>query len=149
MDMWGGSKKWSRFCGSSSISSVQLVLFMVVPLIVVSGLVSVLGPSTSNWVVLSKYPWLWSSTTLPTTTNSSSSSSYSSPVSSVKESGKRLESLSQVVGVSQVLNMEEAISDDSQLNRSSTPPHDIEAAAVQVQVQYCKIRTLFFNFWFV
>ncbi|KAG7958114.1 hypothetical protein I3843_10G003200 [Carya illinoinensis] len=127
VDMGGGSKKWRRFCGSSSISSVQLLLFMVVPLIVVSGFVShVLGPLTSNRVLLSKYPWLWSPI-LRTTNSSSSSSSSSSPVSSVKENGKRLDFLSQV-GVAQVLNMEEAISNDSLINRSSTPPHDIEAA---------------------
>ncbi|KAB1221222.1 hypothetical protein CJ030_MR2G020380 [Morella rubra] len=115
--MGGGIKRWCGFCRSYS-SSVKLVLFMVVPLIVVSGFISVLGPSTSNWVFLSK---LWSSS-LPA----------SPPVSPVKEREKRLDLRSQVVVV-EVHNTEEAISDESLLNRSFTPPHAIEAIQVQPQ----------------
>lgn len=118
----GGVGKKCGFCCSSSASSssVKLLMFMVVPLIVVSGLFSVLGPLTSNWVVLSNYPWLCGSSTMPT----------SSPVSSEKESKKRLDFPSQVVVV-EVHSMEEATSDDSMLNRSSTPPHAIESIHVQ------------------
>ncbi|KAG6693558.1 hypothetical protein I3842_09G006400 [Carya illinoinensis] len=125
----GGVGKKCGFCCSSSASSssVKLLMFMVVPLIVVSGLFSVLGPLTSNWVVLSNYPWLCGSSTMPP----------SSPVSSEKESKKRLDFPSQVVVV-EVHSMEEATSDDSMLNRSSTPPHAIESIHVQ------PVRTLAF-----
>ncbi|XP_041024931.1 probable glycosyltransferase At5g03795 isoform X1 [Juglans microcarpa x Juglans regia] len=120
--MGGVGKKWCWFCCSSSASSssVKLLMFMVVPLIVLSGFFSVLGPLTSNWVVLSNYPWLWGSPTTPPP----------SPVSSEEESKKRLDFPSQVVVV-EVHSMEEAISDDSMLNRSSTPPDAIESIHVQ------------------
>ncbi|KAB1221223.1 hypothetical protein CJ030_MR2G020379 [Morella rubra] len=85
---------------------------MVVPLILASGFIYVLGPSTSNWVFLSN---LWSSS-VP----ASSSSSASPPVSPVKGSEKRLDLRSPVVVV-EVHNMKEAISDESLLNRSSIP----------------------------
>jgi hypothetical protein len=117
--MGGGGNKKS--CSSSS--SVKVLLF-IVPLIVVSGFVSVLAPLSSNWFFLSSYPWLWSSSGLP----SSSSSSAGTTVSPLtKESENRLDLV-----VVDVHNMqEEAISDDSVLNRSSTPPHAIEPIQAQ------------------
>ncbi|GMY25074.1 probable glycosyltransferase At5g03795 isoform X1 [Fagus crenata] len=110
----GNKKCCAWFCSSSS--SVKLMLF-IVPLIVVSGFVSVLGPLASNSVFLSNYSGLWNSTTVPSF--------------SVKESEKRLDLPPKVVVVD-VHDMEEAISDDSVLNRSSTPPHKIEAIQVQL-----------------
>lgn len=96
------------------------MFIMVVPLIVVVPVfVYVLGPLTSNWIVLSKYPWLWVSPLSSTTP----------PVSPEKESKKRLDFPSQVVV--EVQSMEEAISDDFMLNWSSTPPQAIESIHVQ------------------
>ncbi|KAB1221224.1 hypothetical protein CJ030_MR2G020378 [Morella rubra] len=122
--MGGGVKRWCGFCRLYSFP-VKLVLFMVVPLIVASGFIYELGSSTSNWVFLSN---IWSSS-VP----ASSSSSASPPISPVKGSEKRLDLPSPVVVV-EVHNMKEAISDESLINLSSSPPHAIEAMHVQPNV---------------
>ncbi|KAK7839754.1 probable glycosyltransferase At5g03795 [Quercus suber] len=102
-----GDKKWcgcacnlwssSSAAAAASSASVKLLLFMV-SLIVVCGFVSVLGPLESNWVFLS---------------SSSSSSTGAVAVTSMKNI--------------HVNDKKEAISDDSLLSRSSTPPQTIEA----------------------
>ena len=118
-----GDKKWcgcacnlwssSSSAAAASSASVKLLLCMV-SLIVVCGFVSVLGPVESNWVFLS---------------SSSSSSTGAGAVTSMKNI--------------HVNDKKEAISDDSVLNRSSTPPQTIEAIHVQF------VRTLsFFLFFF-
>ncbi len=102
----------------------------------VSGFVSVLGPLASNSVFLSNYSGLWNSTIVPSF--------------SVKESEKRLDLPPKVVVVD-VHDMEEAISDDSVLNRSSTPPHAIEAIQVQLvrtQSPFSCFHYSYMNFFF-
>ncbi|XP_075637883.1 putative glycosyltransferase At5g03795 [Castanea sativa] len=106
-----GDRKW---CGcacdlwssssSSSSASVKILLCMV-SLIVACGFVSVLGPLESNWVFLSS-------------SSSSSSATGAGAVTSMKNI--------------HVNDKKEAISDDSVLNRSSTPPQTIEAIRVQL-----------------
>ncbi|GFY82688.1 exostosin family protein [Actinidia rufa] len=60
-------------CSSSSSLPLRLV-WIIVPLIVVSGLVGLTGTRTSNWVFTSNhYPWVWSSVV-------QSSSSYNSAI---------------------------------------------------------------------
>lgn len=44
----------------SSSSSMKLLLFMV-PLIIIAGLVSVLGPNPSNWILIQNPPLSWTS----------------------------------------------------------------------------------------
>lgn len=45
---------------SYSTSSMKLLLFMV-PLIIIAGLVSVLGPNPSNWTLIQNPPLSWTS----------------------------------------------------------------------------------------
>lgn len=88
---------------SYSSSSVKLLLFMV-PLIIVAGLVSVLGPNPSNW------------TSIP---NSSGDDVTT----------KTMEKAQLVVAAAVDFHNKEvkAISDDSLFNLSSTPPLSIQA----------------------
>ncbi|KAL5545973.1 hypothetical protein UlMin_005660 [Ulmus minor] len=94
---------WCFLASSSSFSTC--LLLVVVPLIVISGFVSVLGPKNSNWVF---------------------TSSYSSNVSSLKIIGP-VSNSKLVVDLDLKNGLEEAVSDDSVLNRSSSPPLDVEA----------------------
>ena len=108
-----------RLVSCSSSSSLRLLLFMI-PLIVISGCASVLGSRNSSWGFISRHPWPWSSPSAATIT------SVKTPqVPSTKESEGLLDLHSTVVGVH---HREEAISEDSVLNRSSSPPLDVEAA---------------------
>lgn len=92
----------------------------MIPLIVISGCASVLGSRNSSWGFISRHPWPWSSPSAATIT------SVKTPqVPSTKESEGLLDLHSTVVGVH---HREEAISEDSVLNRSSSPPLDVEAA---------------------
>lgn len=136
-----GNKKC---CTCSSSASVKVLLF-IVPLIVVSGFVSVLGPLSSNWFFLSGHLWLWSSGGLPASSSSTSGTSTVStsakfPVSSVKERENRLD-----LAVVEVHDMEEAISDDSVFNRSSTPPHAIQPIQAQPVTTLFSFQLFFFN----
>lgn len=119
-----GDRKWcgcacNLWSSSSSSASVNLLLCMV-SLIVVCGFVSVLGPLESNWVFLSS-------------SSSSSSSTGAGAITSMKNI--------------HVNDKKEAISDDSVLNRSSTPPQTIEAIRVQL-VRTLSFFLLFF-FYFI
>ncbi|KAK9289860.1 hypothetical protein L1049_008021 [Liquidambar formosana] len=111
---------------SSSSASLKLLLFMV-PLIVVIGCVALLGPESSNWVFISHYPWAWSSTTStavppPTSSATNSTIHIEKLVASTKDGEEGHVGLrSRVVG-SVHNNREEALSDDSVLNRSASPP---------------------------
>lgn len=105
------TKSVGVWCCSSS-TSVK-VLFFMVQLIAVSRFVSVLGPLSSNWFFLSSYPWLWNSG-LPSSTGAMTSTKIL--VSSIKDSKNHLD-----LAVVDVHNMEEAISNESVLNHSSTP----------------------------
>lgn len=95
---------------SYSSSSMKLLLFMV-PLIIVAGLVSVLGPNPSNWVLIPNQPLLWSSVT----TSSSESGSLMEKVQAVSfdfhNNNKEVKAISD---------------DDTFFNQSSTPPLSIQ-----------------------
>lgn len=89
---------------SYSSSSMKLLLFMV-PLIIVAGLVSVLGPNPSNW------------TSIP-----------NPPLSGDDVTTTTMEKAQVVVAAVDFHNKEvKAISDDSLFNQSSTPPLSIQA----------------------
>ncbi|KEH24080.1 transmembrane protein, putative [Medicago truncatula] len=88
---------------SYSSSSMKLLLFMV-PLIIVAGLVSVLGPNPSNW------------TSIPNPSGDDVTT-------------KTMEKAQVVVAAAVDFHNKEvkAISDDSLFNLSSTPPLSIQA----------------------
>lgn len=115
VDMVSGVRKLCAFGSSSSSASVK-VLFFLVPLVVVAGFVCVLGPGSSNW--------LWSSSLPSSSTGTVSYAEF--PISAVKESENRLDLV-----VVDVHNREEALTDDSVLNRSLAPPHAIQPVKVQ------------------
>ncbi|GAU15997.1 hypothetical protein TSUD_338680 [Trifolium subterraneum] len=89
----------------SSSTSLKLLLFMV-PLIIVAGLVSVLGPNPSNWAFI---------------TNTSSSQSGDVTTTTTLEK-------TQVVVAVDVHDKEKVkvVSDDSVFNQSSTPPLSVQ-----------------------
>ncbi|XP_009340969.2 probable glycosyltransferase At5g03795 isoform X2 [Pyrus x bretschneideri] len=101
----------------SSSSSIAVLLF-VVPLVVVFGLISVLGPNTSNWVIIS--PSASPSLNLTATSPSSGGSS---------DSNDDVLGLRSTVAVLDMHSIEEAHSDDSVQNQSSSPPIAIEDEA--------------------
>ncbi|ONH96338.1 hypothetical protein PRUPE_7G121600 [Prunus persica] len=124
--MANSSKRWgNQYACSSSASSMAIFLF-VVPLVVVFGLVSLLGPKTSNWVFISNsYPWLWSSQSTSPSLNLTGASNSSSEFPPLNDDVLGLRSSVVVVDMHSI---EEAHSDDSLENRSSSPPLSIEAA---------------------
>lgn len=150
--MGGNSNK--RCCArwysaASSWSAATLLLFMV-PLIVISGFVSVLGPNTalSGWSSISMYrsPWLRSSSGA----SPSSSSNFSNQVVGVvpPPSKEGVVDLRSTVVVQVDSNAEEAISDEFSVpNRSSSsllPKQDFPEIQLLVSVilhdsfpQYC------------
>ena len=94
---------------SYSSSSMKLLLFMV-PLVIVAGLVSVLGPNPSNWTSIPNPPLIWSSQSGDDVTATT------------------MEKAQVVVAAVDFHNKEvKAISDDSLFNQSSTPPLSIQA----------------------
>ncbi|KAM0964169.1 hypothetical protein ACFX15_022547 [Malus domestica] len=103
-----------QYAWSSSSSSIAVLLFVVL-LVVVFGLISVLGPNTANWVIISPS----ASPSLNLTATSPSSSDSNDDVL-----GLRL-----TVAVLDMNSTEEAHSDDSVQNRSSSPPIAIEDEA--------------------
>lgn len=105
----GSSSAWR---GSESSSSMKLLLLMV-PLILVAGLISVLGPNPSSWV---KQPLLLNSV--------SSSTSITGAVTTPSKVNKR-EGL--VVVAVDTHAGENVISDDTDFNHSSTPPFSVQA----------------------
>ena len=107
----------------SSSSSLKLLLFMI-PLLVISGCVSVLGSRNSGWGFISRYPWL------PSPATAAAAAAAMTRVKPVqvpptKEKERLLDLHATVVGVHR---REEAVSEDSVLNRSSSPPLDVEVA---------------------
>ncbi|KAL2481312.1 putative glycosyltransferase [Abeliophyllum distichum] len=116
-----GCKKKMRSWWRTSPSTI--LLGFMVPLIVVSGLVALVGLISFNWLFNSNYyPWMKSSifTSAPFSTNLNLSASVSPP----KDGGVRLDLRRRVVGSGEI---EEARSDDYRLNRSTAPPLAIEA----------------------
>ncbi|WJX84734.1 hypothetical protein P8452_67275 [Trifolium repens] len=90
----------------SSSSSMKLLLFMV-PLIIVAGLVSLLGPNPSNWAFI------------PNTSSSQSGDNVTTTTT--------LEKTQVVVAVDfHDKEKAKAISDDSVFNQSSTPPFSVQ-----------------------
>lgn len=129
----------------SSSSSMKLLLFMI-PLLVVSGCVSVLGSRNSGWGFNSRYPWLWSSPT-----------AKPPQVPATKPKEGHLDLHSTVVGVHR---REEAISEDSVVNRSSSPPLAVQparpppAASVRLHLLLSICSCFFFclsslNLWYL
>lgn len=122
----GSSSAWR---GSESSSSMKLLLLMV-PLILVAGLISVLGPNPSSWM---KQPLLLNSV--------SSSTSITGAVTTPSEVNKR-EGL--VVVAVDTHAGENVISDDTDFNHSSTPPFSVQAIPTPQQ----SVRAFFFLFLF-
>jgi hypothetical protein len=86
---------------------MKLLLFMV-PLIIVAGLVSLLGPNPSNWAFI------------PNTSSSQSGDDVTTKTTTLEKT--------QVVVAVDVHDKEKvkAISDDSVFNQSSTPPFSVQ-----------------------
>ncbi|KAL2514296.1 putative glycosyltransferase [Forsythia ovata] len=116
-----GCKKKMRSWWMTSPSTI--LLGFMVPLIVVSGLVALVGLSSSNWLLNSNYyPWMKSSifSSAPFSANLNLSAAMSSP----KDGRVKLDLRRRVVGSGE---REEARSDDYGLNLSTAPPLAIEA----------------------
>lgn len=129
----------------ASSSSTTLLLFMV-PLIVISGFVSVLGPSTtsSDWSSMSMYrfPWLWSSAGFSSSSNFTGKNSYyNNSVLVSPPTNRGVLDLRSTVVVQVDANKEEAISDEySVLNRSSSSLSPKEAfPEIQLLVSYINL----------
>lgn len=123
------SSSWSAcWAKASSSSSSTTLLLLMIPLIVISGFVSVLGPKSSNWVFVANYTtWIWSSP-------SPGSLKGNSVISPPSDGALGLRSNLVVVDIlNKKIDVEEAISDESLLNRSSSPPLHIEAVSQSSQ----------------
>ncbi|GFY82679.1 exostosin family protein [Actinidia rufa] len=112
-------------CSSSSSLPLRLFFWIIVPLIVVSGLVGLTGTRTSNWVFTSNhYPWVWSS--VIQSSSSSNSAIFVGPNSTLRgseEEGSGAHSdLNPRLVVADHHGEEALSSDESILNRSSSPP---------------------------
>ncbi|CAI9760638.1 unnamed protein product [Fraxinus pennsylvanica] len=107
----------SRMCSWWMTSSSKILFGLMVPLIVVTGLVALMGSSSSNWLFKSNYyPWVSSA---PFAGNLNLSAALSTP----KDGGVRLDLRWRVVGGGE---REDARSDDYGLNRSASPPLAVE-----------------------
>lgn len=126
-------------------SSMKLLLFMI-PLIVVSGCAAVVGSGNSVWGFIPRYPWLWRSP------DTASVGGLRTPQVSAAKQTEALLGLHSTVVVG-VHHREEAISDDSVFNRSSSPPLDVEAAqpplAAPVKLQPFSVFILIYFFVFI
>ncbi|GMP50138.1 hypothetical protein CsSME_00016877 [Camellia sinensis var. sinensis] len=103
-----------RLCSWWCLSSSSLKLFgLIVPLILVSGFVGLVGPKNSNWVFDSNklYPWAWSSV-IPSSSSSSSAMFIGLKSNSTRDSVSAKEEHLDAV----------SSSDESILYRSSPPP---------------------------
>ncbi|KHN02275.1 Putative glycosyltransferase [Glycine soja] len=112
-----GGVRWGR---PESSSSMKLFLLMV-PLVLVAGLVSVLGPNPSSWLFSANAPVLYLEGSV---TSSSSTSSGAVTVTNPSEVKQR-EGL--VVVAVENRGGEKVISDDTDFNHSSTPPFSVQA----------------------
>ncbi|KAK3005664.1 hypothetical protein RJ639_006109 [Escallonia herrerae] len=119
-DFKKGVFSWWKACTSGSS---KLVLYLVVPLVVVSGFVGLLGTTSSNMGFdFRYYARIWSiSGGGRSSVFSSSSTATEGPVAPPEE---RLDLRPRVVGGSR---RDEALSADNILNRSSAPPLAVEA----------------------
>ncbi|CAJ1889637.1 unnamed protein product [Sphenostylis stenocarpa] len=106
-----GSARW----GSGASSSIKLLLFMV-PLVLVAGLVSVLGPNPSSWLSIAKPPVLL----LNSVTSSTGSGAVTTPSQMKQREGV-------VVMPVDDRARDNAISDDTRFNLSSPPPFSVQA----------------------
>ncbi|XP_027349173.1 probable glycosyltransferase At5g03795 [Abrus precatorius] len=121
-----GVGKWSYSAwrrASESSSSTKLLLFMI-PLIVVAGLVSILGPNP-----IANPPLFLSSV---------NSSSSTSGVVTTKEAPDEVKQREEIVVMAVDFHgkEEKAISDDTDFNHSSTPPFSVQA--IQTPQQFNK-----------
>lgn len=105
-----------------SSSSFKLILF-IVPLIVVSGCILVLGPKTFRPWSFTSFQGSSSSSSPKVAVNSSLAAN-----SSAKYDGEYVDLRSRVVGVE---NREQAVSDDSNLNRSASPPLSVQPIQIE------------------
>ncbi|KAA8516638.1 hypothetical protein F0562_016856 [Nyssa sinensis] len=111
----------------SSFSSSPKILWFVIPLILVSAFVGLLRPKNSNWVFTShNHPRPWRSP-LPHP-SSPSATIASTTMNSTKETEKQLGLQSRVEDGN---HTEEALSNKSIPNRSSSPPLATEAMEIQ------------------
>ncbi|KAK6140022.1 hypothetical protein DH2020_026238 [Rehmannia glutinosa] len=130
-----GCKK--RLCSwwKTSSSSTRLLGFMV-PLMVVSGLVVLLGSKSSNWVFASNYyPWAWSSVFpgVPVSGYGSNFSGFNDFAPPVDEGGSGLELRRRVVGGGDT--EEAALAVDYNLRRSAAPPVAVEVREAEPPVE--------------
>ncbi|XP_059669435.1 probable glycosyltransferase At5g03795 [Cornus florida] len=124
---------WWKSSSSSSSSSTTRLLWLIAPFFVVFGFVALVGPKASNWVFASDYyPWVWSSVISSSSSSVTMNPNFTEgPISSPKERSSLLD-LPRMVGSNHI---EEALSDDSLLNRSSSPPLAVEAIEIQQPVE--------------
>ncbi|KAK7337163.1 hypothetical protein VNO77_17724 [Canavalia gladiata] len=119
-----GSGRWSCYAwrGSESSSSMKLLLFMI-PLILVAGLISILGPNPSSWAFVANPPLLLSS--VSSTNISGGVAVTPEKASAISSNEKQKEGL--VVVALDFHGVEDrAISDDNYFNHSSTPPLSVQ-----------------------
>ena len=135
-----GNGRWSGYCcawrRSQSSSSTKLLLFML-PLLFVAGLISVLGPNASTWVVVANKPLLVGS--VVTLSSSPSYSTSGGDVATIMEAPVTVSSEVKegeglvVVAVDAHGKEEKAISDDTAFSHSSTPPLPVQAIQMLAQ----------------
>lgn len=117
--------------GSSPFSSSFKVLLFMIPLAVLFGFVSVMGPRASTSpVILSNHPWLWSSFS----SSSSSPNNNQLKIDMVASKAKAVDLHSTVVMAGVEDQKEGLLSDPLNLNHSSSTPTAVQPA-VQVQDQ--------------
>lgn len=128
--------------GSSSFSSSFKVLLFMIPLAVLFGFVSVMGPRASTSpVILSNHPWLWSSFS----SSSSSPNNNQLKIDMVASKAKAVDLHSTVVMAGVEDQKEGLLSDPLNLNRSSSTPTTVQPA---VQVQDQSVSFFFFQRFF-
>lgn len=121
-----------------TLSSSTRLLGLMLPLMVLSGLVVLLGSKSSNWLFASNYyPWAWSSVFPGATfsgdgTHENSSNSVMDFVPPVEDGGSGLELRRSVVGGGE---REEALSVDYNLQHSAAPPLAIQVTAAEPPVR--------------
>lgn len=114
----------------------------MIPLAVLFGFVSVMGPRASTSpVILSNHPWLWSSFS----SSSSSSNNNQLKIDVVASKAKAVDLHSTVVMAGVEDQNEGLLSDPLNLNRSSSTPTTVQPA---VQVQDQSVSFFFFQRFF-
>ncbi|CAK9160427.1 unnamed protein product [Ilex paraguariensis] len=131
----GERKKRVCPCWIPTSSSSSRILWFMLPLIVVSVFVGLLGSKpSSKWGFASQnYPWAWNSFITSYSGNGiMSSDAVQGPVSPPKDTEANLDLRPRTVGGGD--NREKSLSDDYNLNRSCSPPLSVEAVHVQQPV---------------